>query len=305
MSQWIKIFQKGLISLMIRDENKIFTELSDLCSQPGYIYAIAYFSLRDNFSISEEKLPIVEYHNKKELLLRTEMSVLLGLLCKRDINLTIPPHDKFGLMVKNTESLMKEMHDCISAPMFTHLKDQSKYVTSGNTGFGDFIREGIFYEPESAYRFQYQYVNFFAEKYKHDDEWINTNKHFSVSDAKQIIEGVLEIQQEKISNFIDNSNRLSFDDMLSAFTITTEELVARTNINKTVIRALLKLFTLPNSNRNESFLTLSDYNAANTHPLIEADHEKFLLFQLYTLVESLYDSPFYWMIIAVTKTISI
>jgi len=295
----LKILGRKLIKLLKvflmkspRSENKIFKALTDLCRTPGYIYAIAYFSLRDNFSVPLDVLPNIEDHSNREMLLRTEISTLTGLLCsKSDIDYSLPSGAKFSFMVKETESLMKEMHSSIASPMFSHLALENENSNKKISSFGDFLREGIFYGPESAYNFQY--LDIFMEKYKSDDEWLKKNMGFSISDAQKIIECILNIQEENISEAINRNHRIEYKNLLSIFSVSIDNLIATSGFDKNVIQKLIKSFAM---SKNEYFITLSDYNAANTHPLIEFDSEMFYLFQSYTLIESLYESPFYWMI---------
>jgi hypothetical protein len=44
-----------------------------------------------------------------------------------------------------------------------------------------------------------------------------------------------------------------------------------------------------------SFATLQDYNVTNACPILRFGPDKFVLFQHYSLLESLYESPFFWM----------
>jgi hypothetical protein len=54
--------------------------------------------------------------------------------------------------------------------------------------------------------------------------------------------------------------------------------------------------SLPIDNRNPGFNGLSDFNITNAAPLLQRDDQEFVLFQHYTLLEALYESPFYWMV---------
>ena len=46
---------------------------------------------------------------------------------------------------------------------------------------------------------------------------------------------------------------------------------------------------------NEQFKTLHDFNATNATPILRLGSGEYLLFQYYSLVEALYESPIYWM----------
>ena len=73
-----------------RKESEVFKELEVLCQSPGYIHAIAYFCFRDNTIryADEVKPEDVLQQFSMERLVRTEISTLIGLVCKNDIDET-------------------------------------------------------------------------------------------------------------------------------------------------------------------------------------------------------------------------
>jgi hypothetical protein len=62
-----------------------------------------------------------------------------------------------------------------------------------------------------------------------------------------------------------------------------------------MVETILSAFVVPSSARNEQFSALHDFNIANATPLIRIPDGRYLLFSAYSLVEALYESPFYWM----------
>ncbi len=62
------------------------------------------------------------------------------------------------------------------------------------------------------------------------------------------------------------------------------------------VEAVLNAFALALGEKNETFRSVDDFNVANATPLLRSNGE-FVLFQSYSLVEALYESPFYWMVI--------
>ena len=104
-----------------RSEEEVFTDLTHLCSKPGFIHAIAHISLRDNIVIYENEIKpedLAQYHSPSRLL-RTEISTLIGLLIKsHNIDVTLPEPTEFESMVKSADSLLAEIHRSITPNIF-------------------------------------------------------------------------------------------------------------------------------------------------------------------------------------------
>jgi uncharacterized protein YchJ len=59
---------------------------------------------------------------------------------------------------------------------------------------------------------------------------------------------------------------------------------------------VVRAFCLPAEDRNEQFTGLQEYNATNGMPILSLDNGNYVLFQHYSLLEAIYESPFFWMI---------
>ena len=180
-----------------RDEKAIFDDLEALCQQPGYAHIIAYFCFRDNSIFSDSKQAtkdaILEKYNQNRLI-RNEISLLIGLMCKKTLNLELPEPKKFQELVSQTELLLKELH--LSMMIRTgdsgSIEEFLKYMNSG-----EMLREPIFYTGDSAYHFQYR--DFSKFKYSYDNDWFILNKEYSVEQLYKVISSIEGIQTEKIN----------------------------------------------------------------------------------------------------------
>lgn len=103
---------------MMRDENQIFTELTELCGSVGYAHAIAHICFRDNVIryVDEMTPDDILPQFSMERLVRTEISTLIGLMFKSPIDMTIPEPSKMQIMLERTDSLLKELHQSMVAP---------------------------------------------------------------------------------------------------------------------------------------------------------------------------------------------
>ena len=109
-----------------RSEEDVFSDLSALCSQPGFVHVISYLCYRDNTVRYAEKIvpdDILHLHSM-ERLIRTETSVLIGLLVKQHFDFTIPEPDVFQSMILETESLLAEIHKSMSNVFLSHLTSE-------------------------------------------------------------------------------------------------------------------------------------------------------------------------------------
>jgi len=96
----------------MRKEQDIFDDLAKLCSSPGYVHAIAYLCLRDTMVAyaDEMKAKDLQHLFSMTRLVRTEISTLIGLLIKGEIDYTSPAPSVVQEYIKRTEALLEEMH---------------------------------------------------------------------------------------------------------------------------------------------------------------------------------------------------
>ncbi|MCH8074045.1 MAG: hypothetical protein IIA09_19105 [Proteobacteria bacterium] len=183
----------------MRKEQDIFDDLTQLCSSPGYAHAIAYLCFRDNtVGYAEEmKAEDMQHLFSMTRLIRTEISTLIGLLIKEEVDYALSASSVMQQYLDKTEALLEELHNSMSAPMFDGL-DPKKVAEEGSNPFtsGEALREPIFYGGESAYSFQYRDLS--PKKYANDDEWLEANKGFSIRTARDVVYAVQTVQNERL-----------------------------------------------------------------------------------------------------------
>jgi hypothetical protein len=282
----------------MRKEQEIFDDLAKLCTTSGYVHAIAHFSFRDNIVsyVGEMKPEDMQHLFSDTRLIRTELSTLKGLLIKQEIDYALPSPAVMQEYLAKTEALLGELHHAMSEPMWAGL-DPKKVSAEGFNPFtsGTVLREPIFYGGESAYSFQYR--DLAAPKYASDDEWLKTHKGFSIGIARDVVHAVARVQGDKLTA-TRNALKEALADVetvFPAFLFTTDEVARESGINRDAVQRVLTAFALPAGERNEGFNELHDFNVANALPLLPVDDGEFVLFHIYSLVEALYEAPFYWM----------
>lgn len=285
-----------------RSEVDILKDLQNLCTTQGYIHALSVISARDNMMsfIGQLTPDDMAASYSRDRTIRTEFSTLLGFTLKAPIDLALPSPEQLNRMVLRSAELLEELHQCLQLPMMQSVIDSiSKYrenpkappIDPFNTGA--VLREPIFYGGDSAYGFQY--LELAEERYGNDKDWLERTKKFTVDDARKVIEAACRLQ---VLKFTIRKNSKNFDkeaSFLKEFTITPGEIENITNLSINVIIAVLESFTSPAPPCNISFVALGDFNLANSHPIIRIDTDTYIILQIYSLYESLYESPFYWM----------
>lgn len=279
-----------------RSETEVFSELSRLCRSPGYIHALSYLCFRDNFVrfsgeiTAKDMLPLFS----RERLIRTEISTLIGLMVQGEISPEVPTAEIAKKYITQTEKLLIELHQSMMGNPFEAASIEK--IKEGFNPFtlGQFLREPIFYGGESAYLSQY--IDFSLLKFQDDTSWLIRKKGFSIQGAQKVVRTISEIHDFRVtmsSKLLPLSKE--WPAWLLAHSFNVQEIAESAKLDQAVVRAVIQAFTLPKGSRNETFLSLSDFNAVNATPLLALGDDFFAHFQGYGLAEALYEAPFYWM----------
>lgn len=280
-----------------RKENEIFRDLERLCSLPGFVHAIAFFCYRDNLVRFEEELTpddLQQLHSP-ERLIRTEAATLIGLLARQPIDYTLPEPTALQDYLDRTRALMDELHQAIASVWFEGFDLEAlKNETVDPFSTGPALREPIFYGGDAAYNFQYR--EFAAKKYAHDRDWLAVNKGFDIGTALTIASALQTIQTEKQIGILEDLKTSPPKEwtMLPAFCFSLDELSRRSGVDRPAVEHFAAAFsTRPGGNAD--FNSLQEYNATNAAPILSTENGLFILFEHYSLMEALYESPFFWM----------
>lgn len=280
-----------------RSEQEIFDELATLCASPGYAHAIAYICFRDNIVRFSKEIKPEDMHEmfSSERLIRTEISTLIGLMVKVELDLAAPKPKRIQEYIDRTDKLLTELHQSMNNGWLTGLTPES--LAEGFNPFmqGENYREPIFYGGESAYVFQYR--DMAIKKYAADNPWLQANKGFTIDQARSVVRALEDLQEKKLSSTLEGLKSVPPDKwtLLPGFTFSRQELAYDSGISGDIVGKVLSAFSLPLMERNSGFNHLNDFNIANAFPVLALGEDKFLLFQGYSLAEALYEAPFYWM----------
>lgn len=283
-----------------RSESQIWNDLTELCQQPGYVHAVAALCFRDNVILYAELMEESDLQKMSDpaRLIRTEFNTLLGLMAKAEIDWTLPSPDQTQAYADASERLMLELHDCLTGNPFEGLTkealDRGEFVDPFSRG--ESFREPMFYAAESAYVFQY--LDFAGDRYAADAAYLEAKVGFNIAQAAAVVKAI-EVTQSGSLNDARDRLRLQHPDewtMTAFFTFSAEDVAKRTGMPRDLVDRILSTFTLEPNERNEGFQTLHDFNVIAATPLLRAPDGQYLSLQLSALAETLYESPFYWMV---------
>jgi len=280
-----------------REERQIVEDLVTLVTSPGYVHAVAQVCHRDNVIYIKDELQPSDMDRlfSRERLIRTELMTLIGLMAKRPVDLSLPPFDVLESYVQRTDSLMQELHDAMSYPMFAAMFEALKEGREPpDPWHGPGMREPIFYGTESAYAFQYRDIA--PEKYGADDQWMFEKKGFTSSQARSIAKTMCMLMEVKGNRLLaDAINAKAIPKTwLPAFEFSLDEVALRSGVSKEVVEAFFEAFSY--AGNNAAFNEVGDFNEVAARPLLPTDRGTVLLFLPYAIYEALYESPFFWML---------
>jgi hypothetical protein len=274
-------------------QTDILIELEQLCQTPGYIFVIAYLSFASNTN------PVDAKYN----LARNEIALLIRLMLKKELTITFN-ESLINNNIERTVELLSNLHTSLNDEMWTDkFTELAKYIQNDkksdiqnlNDSYPDF-KEPVFYAGDYAYDFQYR--DFAVERYRNDNYWIIDNKGFDVVSARNIIHALKKIYTKKIAKLLElvaiSQREMDLARILDCFSFTLEELTTESGSNSDIINKVLQAFSLsvPCSSKFEK---IGDYNEAISHPIIPVTNNGYILFQVYNLAESFYQSPMFWM----------
>jgi len=79
------------------------------------------------------------------------------------------------------------------------------------------------------------------------------------------------------------------------FVFTTDELADASGMDRGQIELVVNSFVLPDGARNVSFRAIDDFNVVSAMPIIPIGDGHLFMLEQYSLEQSLYESPFFWM----------
>lgn len=294
---------------IMRSEKEIFDELEVLSTHDGFWEVVAFFCWKDTFiHFSGDKLDkeALAQQFERARLSRTELSTLIGLACKSGFNNKQLSLEELKERSEHIWQLLEELHHSFYPPLDvaalsaqsdakdgdvpTFGKFMRDLIPSGNKNH--FMREAIFYGGDGV--FKHQYRDLAKRRYSLDEDWIEANKGFKVSQAADVISAIEKIQLEKANQSISTATSWPLPYHLPIFCFDVSEVVTRSGLGLEIVEAVIAAFSAKPQEGMDCFKSVDDFNHRNAFPIIKIDEDTFASFQAYSLWEALYESPFFW-----------
>ena len=274
-------------------ELQIFKELERLIHTPGYAHVLAALCYKHKLLSTDLKQSRAT-EAQSEKLIPTEFRILIGLFAKTQRSHHILSPETIEQLMSETELLLTDLHRTFS----NNLKDEIKSRISSNEKANEksrsaFFREAMIYTGESAYTFQYR--DLISRKYSNDDHWLIDNKGFSIEDVCAVFDAIQSNQFRILNSIYDKQepSRIPYDEVLAMYVVSKDAIASSTGLPLSQINAVIDTFSI--KDQNQGFRTPSDFNGANAAPMIPCGDSQYFVFEIHILAESIYESPFYWM----------
>ncbi|QEY25173.1 hypothetical protein D0T92_00510 [Neisseria zalophi] len=295
-------------------EQEIFNQLSTLCSQKGFIHALVKLNFDNNYYRANKNgnftsNQIVKSHINKEKVIRAELLTLLALVIKNNPYFFQDEKPIPEILEKNIQTikeLLNNLHNIFTQPIVKNMREKAN-VMHTQQNFELFnesdvflteesIREAIFYGGDGVYSFQYQDLG--CLKYLKDNDWFVKNKGFSIRVAFYVLEIIFDLHHIKIDYALTNKNEISLEDFILSKTeiINFLEKKSVNNFPIDELQSFIDAFCLKNIDDINNFRQIDDFNPLSAYPFINLSDDKFLIFDLFTISQALYETPFFWML---------
>ena len=277
---------------------KIIDKIEAVTRQTGFIYTFALILLRDLFFSPEDATDI----NWHEHLNFQELTFLAGLVVKAEIDLTIPKEADSAAWFEEIYRLFDELHKKHHEHFFEQLKIRVKeegYPANPDEeyrktfGSGMMITEPIFYGGSGAYDFQY--LEFAAQKYAADSNWIREHTAIDIPQIGQIAHELKSLHERKY-NSQEPIKPGEFPKLctaaLSIFSFDESDLQ---KFGRDLVNAFVRVFSLMPGKVNSNLQLPGQFNELLSRPIVQLPDGRYFLPVGFNLSEAIYESPFFWM----------
>ena len=281
-----------------RTEHEVIADLERLSQEDGFIYTFCGLVLNSLVMSPDE----VAKYDWNQRLNTQELSFLLGLMVKRPFSLATPLSLERSETQFNTAiGLFEELHSAhgfsLRRPAIEIQGNLEEWVAENVRLYDDWMDSGrgmvepIFYGGEGAYGFQY--LEMAERRYRDDKNWLKHRLGTRFETILAIAKQLMQLSTARVNSIpIVSSFEELCSQCLEIFSFCPEDIVGVADRD---IENFLRAFSLTPGEENQNFDTVGDYNKVHSHPVIRLDHDRFFLPISLNLMESIYESPFYWM----------
>lgn len=274
---------------------EIVSVLRGLVQSDGSLHAISAIIYRDwvlTVDTVEARVTDDPAHRwSTEKLNTNELMLLLGLAVQSasdGIWSLLPSDEGFP---DEVDKLLRELHDRINEDS-PWIDRETGELAEPPEVIGSIAREAIYYGADGFYLHQFR--DLARHRFRNDQEWLLQNVGISI---RPIVE-IATFIGERITRQMDYSGQRKAHGELEPGEPFGSLLISKATLKKRFGRkldAFLAKFSTPAVNANREFISPFTVNAVGIAPLIDIGDYIFVPSQ-HRLFQSVYESPFYWMI---------
>ncbi len=276
---------------------QIFDDLRTLVQSDGALHELSSIIYRDwvvTVDLQEGRLvddPERRWSTSK--LNTNELMLLLGLLVQSKSDRTYTAGSRDESFVARVDGLLRELHDRVfadGAPTFDPAT--TTFIELPNS-IGLLGREAIYYGPDSFYL--HQLLDFARHRYREDATWLLQNVGLSIRPMIDIVKFIVDrigLQMAGMGHLRNEGHEIKNSELTSSLVISKAELRKKFGAKADLF---FTKFVTPAVTANQDFIEPFAINAVAIAPLIDLGEYLYVPNE-YRLVESVYASPFYWMI---------
>ncbi|MDP2381279.1 MAG: SEC-C domain-containing protein [Nitrospirota bacterium] len=277
----------------------ILDTLESLSRERGYLYSLALMVMRD-LSVNVLEILEIDWHARISF---REFSFLFGLLVKQPINRELPSSEDIQRHIDTTYKLLHQLHEC----HMLFIKDKMPELLAGKEhktetelekdfkkliGSGEWMTEPIFYGGSGAYGFQF--LELARKRYQLDVQWLAEKNQISAEEMAALAQEIKALQERKARERPATTNHEdACHTAIAILSLHEDELIS---VSRKARKSFLKHFSLTPGTANQKFAAPGSYNQVESHPLIALGPNEYFLPIWFNLAQSIYESPFYWML---------
>ncbi|MCE2748032.1 MAG: NERD domain-containing protein [Rhodobacter sp.] len=279
-----------------RPSSEIFADLRRLANSDGAIHSISEIIFRDwVYTIDTQERTVVddpEHRWSPSRLNKPELMLLLGLAVQSGSDRTHTVLGDTSIFMSDADRLLRELHDRVMVDVKSALPAHNHEVENPLDVVGPVAREAIYYAAESFYL--HQFPPFIRQRYRRDGDWLLRNKGISILPMIEIAKFISDRITRQISavgHLRKSGTALNSGDLTRSLMIPLADLRRKF---KGKADTFDRLFAIDVTAANLGFTDPFAINATIICPIVRIGEFLYVPNQ-YRLFETLYESPFYWM----------
>lgn len=278
-----------------RPLTEIFADLQLLAQSPGALHQISAIIFRDWLVTVDMKLgevvdtPGTRWSTSK--LNKNELMLLLGLTVQSAADQTYAFQDGIEDFGGHADRLLREFHDRVSTDGGIVMSPDGPDPFAATT-IGPVAKEAIYYGADSFYL--HQLKTYAPPRYQADDAWLTANCGF---DSAQMLKVATFIADRILDQMAHAGHINRHEKPLLPHEMTDSLLISKADLRATfgaIGDGFVVKFATPATSANLGFTDPFKVNEVAVSPLIDIG-EFLYVANPYRLLESTYESPFYWM----------